>query len=134
MYNWDKKKLPSRFESCFTLANDIHNYNTSNLSNVCRSYSKSVTVLNSVRYIRPQFWNTLPSDIKHASSIQPFKNFLKKHFIRRFKYELGLYLWLHVYACKYEFICMCRCIWKYVLLVSFVRLLLFFFVLISFVL
>ena len=83
MYNWEKKNLPPQFESWFTPINDIHSYNTKRRTKLYKNYSKSFTVLKSVRYNGPQFWNTIPSDIKQANSIQPFKKALKNYLVGR---------------------------------------------------
>lgn len=53
MFNWDKNIPPPRYESWFTPVTDIHNYNTRNMSNLYKNYSKYVTVLNSVSYNGP---------------------------------------------------------------------------------
>ena len=75
MYKYYKGLLPCSFNNMFIDMKTIHNYNTRGKDN----YRHDVHRLTSVLSLGPRLWNSLPKELKHATSISMFKNGLVRY-------------------------------------------------------
>ena len=75
MYKYHKGLLPSSFNNMFIDMKTIHNYNTRGKENYRHDIHRLVSVLS----LGPRFWNSLPREIKEATSVSMFKKYLVKH-------------------------------------------------------
>ena len=70
-----KKKLRNNLPSI------QHNYNTRGSNSVPPRFQRLTVTQHSVEYSAPHFWNSLPGDVKNASSLSTFKTALKTHLL-----------------------------------------------------
>ena len=49
------------------------------------TYQRLNQTQRSISYIGPKLWNSLPSDLRHISSIETFKWKLKDYFIQQYR-------------------------------------------------
>ena len=78
MYLFKRGLLPNYFRDTFTLASQIHSYNTTNFSLFyiphCRTHFRKF----SIRFQGPSFFNSLSREIQNSESISLFGKRLKK--------------------------------------------------------
>ena len=70
MYKYRHGLLPKSFDLLFVNLESIHNYNTRNKENYRLDIHKTKSVLTS----GPKLWNSLPCDLRTATSVKAFKD------------------------------------------------------------
>ena len=80
MFKCLNRQAPSYLCDQFTLQSDLHTYMTRNSVNGCLSIPKPNKELykQSLLYNGPKVWNSLPNELKNASSVLTFKTIYKK--------------------------------------------------------
>ena len=89
MYLFKSGLLPNYFRDMFTLASQIHSYNTRNSSLFYRFHCRTNFRKFSIRFQGPTFSNSLSQEIQNSESISLFGKRLKK--IPSFLVKLILY-------------------------------------------
>ena len=83
MYKSMHNLLPSCFNSCFTLASNMHVYSTrsSARGNLFVQFNRTSMSKNSVIYQGTLYWNSLADSLKSLPSLSVFAKNLKSHFL-----------------------------------------------------
>ena len=76
-----KKMFYSHEDLCFATP---HSYNTRNSSDARPSFQRLTTTQQSIKYVGPKVWNSIPSNVRCISSFNKFKSELKKHLIAQY--------------------------------------------------
>ena len=83
MFLYIKGLLPNTFNNMFTLTNQIHSYNTRN-SNCFYIFPCPTNIRRfSIRFRRPQFYNSLNQEIQNCESVGLFTKLLKKFLLAK---------------------------------------------------
>ena len=78
MYKLMNGIIPDLFNYNFIFNNQVHNYNTRQSKNLHEIRCKSSTRKNTIRYLGPTLWNSLPILLKTKTSIFCFSSSYKK--------------------------------------------------------
>ena len=78
MYLFKRGLLPNYFRDMFTLASQIHSYNTRNSSLFYIPHCRTNFRKFSIRFQGPSFFNSLSREIQNSESISLFGKRLKK--------------------------------------------------------
>lgn len=73
--------LPVVFSDYFTLSRSLHSYSTRNYLNLKFPLYRLTSNQNNVKFTGAKLWNSLPVDIRNASSPNSFKSRLKIHLL-----------------------------------------------------
>ena len=79
MYLCSKNKIPIRISTEFHLNSTIHSYSTRNSANFHVPTIRTCISKNSIFFLGPIVWKSLPSSIRASPSLQCFKRRLKLH-------------------------------------------------------
>ena len=80
MYKIANHSSPTYLNELFTNVNQVHDYNLRDSNvNLKIPNPKTEYLKRSLTYSGAVLWNSLPSEIKEADSVNIFKNFIKHH-------------------------------------------------------
>lgn len=79
MYKYVQKELPKIFLDIYASSNLIHAHNTRQVEHFRPTINRLNTSLRSILYKGPIIWNSLPVDIRQATSLNIFVSRVKKH-------------------------------------------------------
>ena len=81
MYNYGHDHLPNLFDGFFQRTNEVHDRNTRQSNELHVKFARTDVRKFSLRIHGARIWNNIPMHIKHATSVNVFKQMLKKHLI-----------------------------------------------------
>ena len=81
MYNYCHDHLPNLFDGFFQGINEVHDRNTRQSNELHVKFARTDVRKFSLRIHGARIWNDIPMYIKHATSVNVFKQMLKKHLI-----------------------------------------------------
>ena len=83
MYQFHHNLFPDDLleQNYFTMNNEVHNYNTRGVTNIHVGLVNTCLAYNTIRIQGALLWNTLPTSLKNAPSINVFKRSHKKMFM-----------------------------------------------------
>ena len=81
MYNYCHDHLPNLFDGFFQRINEVHDRNTRQSNELHVKFARTDVRKFSLRMHGARIWNDIPMHIKHATSVNVFKQMLKKHLI-----------------------------------------------------
>ena len=79
MYKFQKRTLPIPIRQLFQLK--PCQIKTRNDSQIISSYFKTTVCQQSIKFIGPKIWNSLPQEIKNCFTLVSFKNKLKVYYL-----------------------------------------------------
>ena len=81
MYNYCQDHLPNLFDGFFQRINEVHDRNTRQSNELHVKFARTDVRKFSLRIHGARIWNDISMYIKHATSVNVFKQMLKKHLI-----------------------------------------------------
>ena len=81
MYNYCHDHLPNLFDGFFQRINEVHDRNTRQSNELYVKFARTDFRKFSLKIHGARIWNDIPMYIKHATSVNVFKQMLKKHLI-----------------------------------------------------
>ena len=81
MYNYCQDHLPNLFHGFIQRINEVHDRNTRQSNELHVKFARTDVRKFSLRIHGARIWNDIPMYIKHATSVNVFKQMLKKHLI-----------------------------------------------------
>jgi hypothetical protein len=84
MFKINMNLLPQHFSQFFERNSAVHNYDTRHSNHFHIQHAKTSKRMNTVRYIGPRNWKTLPEEVTSALSLSIFKHKLKTHLIEKY--------------------------------------------------
>lgn len=81
MYRYSANHLPISFNNYFVKRSEVHNYATRHCDNYNLTKNKKAFSDHSVRTRGPHLWNSLPSSLKKANSVNHFRNKFKQSLV-----------------------------------------------------
>ena len=73
MHRYVFNTLPTVYPNFFTVASDIHSYNTRNRSSIRNAFARTNSRKFSISVVGPATWNNLPQDLRVISNFNLFK-------------------------------------------------------------
>ena len=83
MFSFKNKLLPVGFHGMFLSSSQLHSYNTRNAMNYRSQFSRTNFRKFTIAYQGPNFWNTLPAELKDESSKNVFRKNLHRFLVQQ---------------------------------------------------